>query len=48
MKRAGTTTTKSTNSIKRAANDIIDPKKPKGKKDQNPILTNGQSGVLRN
>ena len=46
MKRAGTTNTKSTNSIKKAASDIIDYNKPSEKKQANTILTTGgQSGV---
>lgn len=49
MKRAGTTataSTKSNNSIKKAANDIIDVKKPQLKKDSLPAVNNAcKTGV---
>ncbi len=49
MKRVGTGSTNTkNNSIKKAASDIIDSKKPSGKKDVNTILTtNAQSGVRK-
>lgn len=49
MKRIGTGSTNSkNNSIKKAATDIIDNKKPTAKKEVNSILTtNVQSGVRK-